>query len=1051
MATRSAGRVTIRVIPDSTSFRRDLKTALERVQRTTKAVIPAELAVTRESIAKLRAQLRELEVRIKVDPYITKEDLRRVKDDLEDLDPNVNVGVNTLVARARLAALTRPRTATIFVRINKASLAAAAQALAALSGARFLGNVFDKFWDSIKNIDKSAPRIALLSSGIVALSGVLGAAVSNMAGLAVSVAQLGQAAVLLPALLTGAGISIGVLIAAFKDMKEVLKDLGPSFNKLQDIISKNFWDQAAQPIRDLTNNLMPTLNIKLGELASAWGRLFKQLAISLQDTVTPDKLSFMMDNLTRSIEIARQAVDPLVRAFTRLGEFGSQYLPRLSEWLVRLSDQFNNFVQKAADDGKLEKWAETGIRAFKDLGRVIKETVRVFAALSRAATVAGGSGFAQLADGLKKLADTMNTANFQTTFITILASAHDVVDGLIDGLNRLGPGLANFAPTIARVFDQVGKVLGQVGEDIAALLSVPELQSGIEHMFSGLLTFVTDLKPAMEPLGQIIGTLADIIGTLLSYFGLLLADVAPYFATFFKDVWNAVKPLLPTLTDLVRDLLPPFAEILTVLAREVLPELVPIIKELAPVFTDLVVAFAPVLVQFLKDFAAGLKAVQPGVKPVADAIKTLSDNFKGLPLAFYQKSTGNDGGFLGTMAKFMTEHPTAAAYLTGIGTAVGIVGQQLKNFGDGLGFLTWVLQMGAALHDPKSITTGVVNLAAGIVTLVTQQGAWEGFWNTIGGILGMISPIGPAFQIMVSAVQGGVAVVQTLTGPWGSFWTNLPNPVQSAVTLVTGTLNIGGVNWLSSITRGWAMISSFWTINWPTLLPTVSSTMTNIAGSVSGGFPGILVSVIGGMASVGSQFARGWQNIVNEIPGWFNRMVGGVGWGILRVVGETSTLPGRIISGLMTGLGSMFNAGYSLMSNFAAGISSGGLAAIGAVGAVIGRIVAQLPGSPAKEGPLSGRGWSKIRGQHLLEDMAAGMKSRTDMLQTQANAAAHAMALDASGASWASVRSVGDTSTAGALVNIEGDYYGATPAEVAEDFDKKIRRANTVYKLTGVK
>ena len=38
----------------------------------------------------------------------------------------------------------------------------------------------------------------------------------------------------------------------------------------------------------------------------------------------------------------------------------------------------------------------------------------------------------------------------------------------------------------------------------------------------------------------------------------------------------------------------------------------------------------------------------------------------------------------------------------------------------------------------------------------------------------------------------------------------------------------------------------------------------------------------------------------------------------------------------------------------------------------------------------------------------------------------------------------------GALVNIEGDYYGATPEAVADEFDKKARRANLVSQISKV-
>lgn len=1049
MATRSAGRVTIRVIPDSTSFRRDLRTALERVENTMEAKIPAKLTLTRESIAELKAQLRDLQVRIKIEPYVTKEDLHNLKKNIEDVDPDVRVGLNTGIAAARLAYLTRDREVTIFARVNKASVLAAAETLAALSGARLLGNVFENFWDSIKNLDKSAPRIAAISTGFIALGSILGAAVSNVAGLAASFAQLGQTAVLLPALLTGAGISIGVLIAAFKDMKTVLADLAPAFHTLQDNISAKFWKEAAQPIRDMVNTLLPTLNRELGQLATAWGRVIGALANEIKGNVTPEELTKMMGNLTRAVDIAARAMKPLVAAFNTLGSFGSEYLPRLSEWFVKLSDQFNNFIQDASKDGSLKRWAEQGITAFKDLGRVLKETVRVFAALSRAATAAGGSSFAQLADGLKKLADTMNNASFQTTLTTILFSAHLAVDGLIDGLNRLGPGLANFAPTIARVFGEVGKILGQFGEDLGALLSSPELQTGLVRFFSGFLTFLTDLKPAMKPLGEIVGVIGDIAGTLLSSFGPVLTEAIKELAKVFSAVWQALKPLVPVLSDLVIKLLPSFSEILMVIAKDVLPELVPLIAELAPIFADLLIAFAPVLVEFLKNFAAALKEMKPYIKPIAEAIKDLSDAFKGLPLAFYQAGTGNMGGFIGTMATFMKEHPNAAAILGGIGQAVLTLKDSIKSFGEGMGFINFLLQLGAALQGPTGIIQGVIDLAAGIVNLSATKGGWDAFWGTLGDILAKITPIGTAFQIMVTFIQNGVAGVVALTAPWQMFWSNLTNPVNIAIALVTGLLTSAPNTWLIAIVTGVARITAFWTTYWPTLIPTIVTAFVNFAASINRGFPAMIASVVIGMSNILQSFARGWLTIIGQIPGWFGAIAGGVSAGISIVVARVFGLPNSMLAVLFGYAGRFAAAGESLIRNFAQGISRGSSIAEIAIKAVIAAVTKHLPGSPAKVGPLSGRGYSLLRGQRMVEDFASGMKDRTAAVQSASLGVASAVQFGDASASFASAGSA--TGGSSPLVNIEGDYYGATPEEVANDLDKKIRRNNVVYNLTGVK
>ncbi len=99
----------------------------------------------------------------------------------------------------------------------------------------------------------------------------------------------------------------------------------------------------------------------------------------------------------------------------------------------------------------------------------------------------------------------------------------------------------------------------------------------------------------------------------------------------------------------------------------------------------------------------------------------------------------------------------------------------------------------------------------------------------------------------------------------------------------------------------------------------------------------------------------------------------------------------------ITGLaGRFFSAGASLMSNLGSGIRSTIDSAVSAVAGAAARLASYLHGSPAKTGPLSGAGYTRIRGQHLVEDLAAGMRSRTGALTTQARDLADIMTMAAS-------------------------------------------------------
>lgn len=73
-----------------------------------------------------------------------------------------------------------------------------------------------------------------------------------------------------------------------------------------------------------------------------------------------------------------------------------------------------------------------------------------------------------------------------------------------------------------------------------------------------------------------------------------------------------------------------------------------------------------------------------------------------------------------------------------------------------------------------------------------------------------------------------------------------------------------------------------------------------------------------------------------------------------------------------------YTKGVSFARDFASGIkgSESQRAVRSAVGTIAGIAKGGLPGSPAEWGPLSGQGWSRIRGQHYTDDFAQGIRER---------------------------------------------------------------------------
>jgi len=156
----------------------------------------------------------------------------------------------------------------------------------------------------------------------------------------------------------------------------------------------------------------------------------------------------------------------------------------------------------------------------------------------------------------------------------------------------------------------------------------------------------------------------------------------------------------------------------------------------------------------------------------------------------------------------------------------------------------------------------------------------------------------------------------------------------------------------------------------------------------------------------GSINAATWLSVwIDRIVGWISRffdMVGGwilgavnavkrwaseVGKAIASFMVKMSEIPGRIRKFFDNFGGLLVNSGKALINGLINGIKQKLQELWNLLGSIAGRIGGFFGLSPAKEGPLSGRGYIKFRGQHLMQDLLKGIQSETPALRdTMTNA-----------------------------------------------------------------
>lgn len=785
--TKSAGRLAIRVVPDSKGFRQDLQKFLDRIEKSTRIKIKAEPVLDRAALAKMKRDIQNLAIKItpKIELNIGAEEIAELVAKIEKAKPVVDVALNTRMAAARMANLSRTRTAVIVPVLARAAVAKVAQRLAALGGGNVFADTFKEAGRFLSNIDREAVRLGTIANGVMAIAGAAGALTSNLLVLSGNISQLVGFATLLPAFGIGLGIQIGALAAIMQDFSTELAHLEPAMAELQDILSFTFWREARPAITELVEHLMPALIDTFDKLGTAQGIFTARLAQSIQKHLTLDRFTTMMDRMVDGIRAATDGIDPFIHAITLLGLHGSKYFERFGKWITHLSERFDAFITKSFNNGDLERWTENAIRTFFDLGRVISGTTRWFSALTQAARRAGGADLGDLADSLHAMADVMERPAFQTTMTRIFRGMHALMGELMIGLGDLGRGFIAMGPEIETAFKIVGSTLRTVLGYVADFMENEAFQAGFLEFFGGIARGVDNLAPGIEAAATSFGGLLDLIGLVAEELGNLLATVlvewSPALDTIGEELETLVVPLSETFQQVVKDLTPVF----DTLANEVIPPVVDLVEgQLLPALEDLAGWAAPQLEEFFSDLGNSIeKDVIPWVEKFREDLKTAGTEGDGALATFLTRldeligvvsdETPDWGGWFGGngrgpgfhIDRIIEDFTRLQEKIDEVAASTGMEG----NLGQSLN--KWAEDAGRIYDDVAN------NLYDGLTEFTDEFGRrWDEFWGTT--IPGSMKEYTENAKRDLSDWYGGIKGMfqdwmDELMPNWDEFWAEL--------------------------------------------------------------------------------------------------------------------------------------------------------------------------------------------------------------------------------------------------------------------------------------
>lgn len=790
------GQIGVRVVPNSQLFRRDLEKVLDRAEKTMPMKLGVDLSKAKDSIDKFRAKMAG--TRLDLDLDVNTRSAERDLDDLADeRTATINADADTGMASARLTAITRPRIVPLNVKLNSKPLKLVATQLAALSGARLIGDGIRNLGTSLQNLDRSLPKIAAVSLGIAGIGAAGLSSLQGVLALAGGLSAVAGAGLVIPALYAAIGTSAIVLTTVLKDGATQLESLKGSFEQLQKQMSQDFWGKATAPIKDFVNTVLPRATSGLREVSTALGGFTAELANSLTAALTQDTLNTLFGNLSTSINIAKNAMAPLVQAFTTLGIVGGAYLPRMAQGFANISKQFNGWVQANAANGNLTQWIDNGIAALKTLGSIIGSVTSILGGLINAANAAGtGNGLTVFAGALSRIAEIINGPAFQGALTTFFTGASAGMSAIGAALGPIGDMFVALAPTIAGVMETAGQAIGGLLTQLAGALSQPVFATGLTALFDGLAAGIAAIGPALPALAAAFGTLATFAGQLAAQLGPVLGMAISVLAPIVTQLLNAVMPLIPVLgqmlmtaiqavAPIIQALVPIIASIIPAVTA-VVSAIGPLIQILAAVLGPVIQVVATIVASFVTQFVNGIRDVVQGVTTFLNGLITFlkgvfTGNWKMIWEGIKQMLSGAVQAIWGFINVWIVGKMVGGvkAALTGIKGIFTNVWNGIKTFLNNV----WRNMTSGVGSSLSSLASRISSVLSGI------RSAWNAMWSAIGNFLR------GAWSNITSAVSSGV---QNVLG----FFRALPGQILGLLSRLPSQLLGIGKNLIQGLING---------------------------------------------------------------------------------------------------------------------------------------------------------------------------------------------------------------------------------------------------------
>lgn len=462
----------------------------------------------------------EIPAKLHIDKKHAEEELKRFQEKNDTLD--MDVDLETALARAHLAYFTRPRTIDIFAEFKGTDFGKIMRGMTTgATGIRGVQNQWQKLVNVFDKFDEVVPKWSMLG----AIFTSVGAGALNLARTAgsagASLVTMSKAALAAPGALLGVSAAFGAGYVAVSNYADYVDVASTKLGGLQKKLSDSFWSEAKTPVIDMMNALGGNGFVDgMEKVSSAEGKIAANAAKIIAQGEYVSRINSILGNTVKGVKSLNPGVQDVTKSVIRLGDMTSSYLPRMANYVSRNAAGMAQWVDEAEKSGKvtqaMEKAIEQGgylMSSVKSLGGILNGT---FGTLAE-----GENGIEKFSSQLQRADKAVNGVRFQSTIKAWADGAKDASSLFHDSFREIGDAAYSLRDTTKQVFVDAGSMVSTGIGSVSSMLGksktgIADFSDGVSEGFQKLFRSIDSAQPMFDSLLSMVGELSDTFGGTLA-------------------------------------------------------------------------------------------------------------------------------------------------------------------------------------------------------------------------------------------------------------------------------------------------------------------------------------------------------------------------------------------------------------------------------------------------------------------------------------------------------------------------------------------------------